>query len=141
MWPSLEARAARSVILALRNERVSIVGLQAAERIRDGVRSSAVLDRQGDRTPQPEAAGVAAVGAGAASATEASGPLHRSPHSPPRLGPPGGSDWALRKLDNGIQADNFKISVTANVPEPTTVALGVVGAAFLGASALRRNRR
>jgi hypothetical protein len=54
---------------------------------------------------------------------------------------PGGSDWALRKLDNGIQADNFKISVTANVPEPTTVALGVVGAAFLGASALRRNRR
>jgi len=53
---------------------------------------------------------------------------------------PGGSDWALRKLSNG-QADNFKFTVTAGVPEPTTVALGVVGAAFLGASALRRNRR
>jgi hypothetical protein len=53
---------------------------------------------------------------------------------------PGGSDWALRKLDNA-QADNFKLTVTANVPEPTTVALGVVGAAFLGAAALRRNRR
>ncbi len=53
---------------------------------------------------------------------------------------PGGSDWALRKLDNA-QADNFKLTVTANVPEPTTVALGVVGAAFVGAAALRRNRR
>ncbi len=53
---------------------------------------------------------------------------------------PGANDWALRKLNNG-QADNFKISVSANIPEPTTVALGVVGAAFLGASALRRNRR
>ena len=53
---------------------------------------------------------------------------------------PTGSDWALRKLNNA-QADNFKLTVTANVPEPTTVALGVVGAAFLGAAALRRNRR
>ena len=52
----------------------------------------------------------------------------------------GDSDWALRKLNNA-QADNFKLTVTANVPEPTTVALGVVGAAFLGAAALRRNRR
>ena len=54
---------------------------------------------------------------------------------------PGGSDWALRKLDTAQGEANFKMSVTANVPEPTTVALGVVGAAFLGASALRRNRR
>lgn len=54
---------------------------------------------------------------------------------------PGASDWALRKLDNGVTPDNFKITVTANVPEPTTVALGMVGAAFLGAAALRRNRR
>lgn len=53
---------------------------------------------------------------------------------------PGGSDWALRQLSTAQEA-NFKMSVTANVPEPTTVALGVVGAAFLGASALRRNRR
>ena len=53
---------------------------------------------------------------------------------------PGGSDWALRQL-GAAQDANFKMSVTANVPEPTTVALGVVGAAFLGASALRRNRR
>ena len=53
---------------------------------------------------------------------------------------PGGSDWALRQL-NSAQEPNFKLTVTANVPEPTTVALGVVGAAFLGAAALRRNRR
>jgi hypothetical protein len=53
---------------------------------------------------------------------------------------PGANDWALRQLSGG-QADNFKITVSANIPEPTTVALGVVGAAFLGASALRRNRR
>jgi len=39
------------------------------------------------------------------------------------------------------QEANFKMTLTATVPEPTTVALGVVGAAFLGASALRRNRR
>ena len=54
---------------------------------------------------------------------------------------PGGSDWALRQLNTAQGEANFKMSVTANVPEPTTVALGVVGAAFLGASALRRNRR
>jgi hypothetical protein len=53
---------------------------------------------------------------------------------------PGSSDWALRKL-NTAEAANFKLTVTANVPEPTTVALGVVGAAFVGAAALRRNRR
>ena len=53
---------------------------------------------------------------------------------------PGANDWALRQLSS-TQADNFKITVSANIPEPTTVALGVVGAAFLGASALRRNRR
>jgi hypothetical protein len=53
---------------------------------------------------------------------------------------PGGGDWALRAL-NSAQEPNFKLTVTANVPEPTTVALGVVGAAFLGAAALRRNRR
>ena len=53
---------------------------------------------------------------------------------------PGSGDWALRALSTAQDA-NFKMSVTANVPEPTTVALGVVGAAFLGASALRRNRR
>ena len=53
---------------------------------------------------------------------------------------PGSGDWALRSL-NSAQEPNFKFTVTANVPEPTTVALGVVGAAFLGASALRRNRR
>jgi hypothetical protein len=53
---------------------------------------------------------------------------------------PGSGDWALRAL-NSAQEPNFKFAVTANVPEPTTVALGVVGAAFLGASALRRNRR
>ena len=53
---------------------------------------------------------------------------------------PGGSDWALRQLSTAQEA-NFKMTLTATVPEPTTVALGVVGAAFLGASALRRNRR
>jgi hypothetical protein len=53
---------------------------------------------------------------------------------------PGSGDWALRAL-NSAQEPNFKLTVTANVPEPTTVALGVVGAAFLGAAALRRNRR
>jgi hypothetical protein len=53
---------------------------------------------------------------------------------------PGSGDWALRAL-NSAQEPNFKMTVSANVPEPTTVALGVVGAAFLGASALRRNRR
>jgi hypothetical protein len=53
---------------------------------------------------------------------------------------PGSGDWALRALNSG-QEPNFKFTVTAGVPEPTTVALGVVGAAFLGASALRRNRR
>ena len=52
----------------------------------------------------------------------------------------GSSDWALRSL-NGAQEANFKMSITATVPEPTTVALGVVGAAFVGAAALRRNRR
>jgi hypothetical protein len=52
----------------------------------------------------------------------------------------GGNDWALRAL-NGTQEANFKMSITATVPEPTTVALGVVGAAFVGAAALRRNRR
>lgn len=51
----------------------------------------------------------------------------------------GASDWALRQLSTGTEA-NFKIGVSANIPEPTTVALGVVGAAFLGAAALRRNR-
>jgi hypothetical protein len=51
----------------------------------------------------------------------------------------GSGDWALRQLTSGQDA-NFKITVSANVPEPTTVALGVVGAAFLGAAALRRNR-
>lgn len=52
----------------------------------------------------------------------------------------GSGDWALRQLSSGTEA-NFKIAVTANIPEPTTVALGVVGAAFVGAAALRRNRR
>jgi len=52
----------------------------------------------------------------------------------------GNNDWALRSL-NGSQEANFKLAVTATVPEPTTVALGVVGAAFVGAAALRRNRR
>ena len=52
----------------------------------------------------------------------------------------GSGDWALRAL-NSAQEPNFKITLSARVPEPTTVALGVVGAAFLGASAFRRNRR
>jgi len=52
----------------------------------------------------------------------------------------GAGDWALRSL-NGSQEANFKLAITATVPEPTTVALGVVGAAFVGAAALRRNRR
>jgi len=53
---------------------------------------------------------------------------------------PGSGDWALRQLSSTTPA-NFKMNITANVPEPTTVALGVVGAAFVGAAALRRNRR
>jgi len=50
----------------------------------------------------------------------------------------GADDWAL----NGISGNygNFKVTVTANVPEPTTVALGVVGAAVLVGASLRRRR-
>jgi hypothetical protein len=51
----------------------------------------------------------------------------------------GADDWALNQVTGSY--GNFKVTVTANVPEPTTVALGVVGAAVLVGSAFRRNRR
>lgn len=52
---------------------------------------------------------------------------------------PGANDWALRRFV-GDNTSNFKMTINANVPEPTTVALGVVGAAFVGATALNRRR-
>ena len=52
---------------------------------------------------------------------------------------PGADDWALNQISGSY--GNFKVTVTANVPEPTTVALGVLGAAVLVGSAFRRNRR
>lgn len=51
---------------------------------------------------------------------------------------PGANDWALNQVTGSY--GNFKVSITG-VPEPTTVALGVVGAAVLAGAALRRNRR
>lgn len=54
---------------------------------------------------------------------------------------PGANDWALNQVGGVGNYGNFKVTITGNVPEPTTVALGVVGAAALVGAAFRRNRR
>jgi hypothetical protein len=50
----------------------------------------------------------------------------------------GADDWSLNQVTGSY--GNFSVVVTANVPEPTTVALGVVGAAVLVGASLRRRR-
>jgi hypothetical protein len=50
----------------------------------------------------------------------------------------GANDWALNQVTDNF--GNMRVTISANVPEPTTVALGVVGAALLAGMALRRNR-
>lgn len=50
----------------------------------------------------------------------------------------GADDWALNQVTGNY--GNFSVVITANVPEPTTVALGVLGAAVLVGASLRRRR-
>lgn len=50
----------------------------------------------------------------------------------------GADDWALNQITGNH--GNFSVAITANVPEPTTVALGVLGAAVLVGASLRRRR-
>jgi hypothetical protein len=50
-----------------------------------------------------------------------------------------GTGWALEQI-SGNRA-NFRVSVTGAVPEPSTIALGVLGAGALGFMVFRRARR
>jgi hypothetical protein len=52
---------------------------------------------------------------------------------------PAANDWALNHLSGGY--GNLNAVITANAPEPSSIALGVVGAAAIGFAAFRRQRQ